>query len=109
MEYLHAHFRMEDQLNAYAETILNAKAVQPMQYRFASLDDSTRFRLPIWCYRAGAKGIYHDYLVSYFKDAALNGLLDAAPNGFTFADAETRGTSRDQVLAWYRDGYLTPA
>jgi glycosyltransferase involved in cell wall biosynthesis len=108
MAYLHTNFRVEDQLNGYAETILNATTVQPMQYRFAPLDDSTRWRLPIWCYRAGDKGIYHDYLVSYLQDAALNALLDVFPGGFTFADAEAKGAAREQVLAWYRDGYLVP-
>ncbi len=108
LDYLHAHFRVEEQLNAYAETILNAQVVPPMQYRFAPLDESTRFILPIWCYRAGAKGIYHDYLVRYTQDAALNSLLDRFAEGFTFADAAAAGVSREQVLAWYREGYLVP-
>lgn len=107
LDHLHANFRVEDQLNAYAETILTAEAAPPMQYRFAPLDESTRFILPIWCYRAGSKGIYHDYRVTYLQDAALERLLDAYPSGFTFGEA-TQGASREQVMAWYRDGYLVP-
>lgn len=108
LDYLHANFRVEDQLNAYAETILNAEAAPPMHYRFTPIDDATRFILPVWCHRAGAKGIYHDYLVTYFQDAALENLLDAYPDGFTFSDANTQGIERDQVIAWYREGYLVP-
>ncbi|MCC6802178.1 MAG: glycosyltransferase family 4 protein [Anaerolineae bacterium] len=108
LDYLHANFRLEDQLNAYAETILSAEAAPPMRYRFAPLDESTRFSLPVWCYRAGAKGIYHDYLVTYLQDAALENLLDAYPAGFTFGEAKMRGIARDQVVAWYREGYLVP-
>jgi hypothetical protein len=108
LDYLHANFRVEDQLNAYAETILNAEAAPPMQYRFAPIDEAMRFSLPVWCYRAGAKGIYHDYLVTYFQDVALEALLDAYPQGFTFNDAEAQGAAREQVMAWYREGYLVP-
>jgi glycosyltransferase involved in cell wall biosynthesis len=108
LDYLHEHFRLDAQLNAYAETILNAKTAAPMQYRFAPIDDATRFILPIWCYRARAKGIYHDYLVSYLQDAALNGLLDRFPDGFSFKDAATLGIEAARVLAWYREGYLVP-
>ena len=64
--------------------------------------------LPIWCYRAGAKGIYHDYLVTYLQDVALESLLDAHPDGFTFADAASRGIEHEQVMAWYREGWLVP-
>ncbi len=85
LDYLHAHFSVSEQLNAYAETILNARVAPPMHYRFTPIDNSTRFILPIWCYRAGRKGIYHDYLVRYYQDAALENLLDAHPQGFTFA------------------------
>ena len=95
-------------MNAYAETILSAEAAAPMQYRFAPLDEATRFMLPVWCYRAGAKGVYHDYLVTYYHDAAFESLLDAHPRGFTFAGAAEQGVSQDTVLAWYREGYLVP-
>lgn len=108
LDYLHANFRLEDQLNGYAETILTAETAPPMHYRFVPIDESTRFNLPIWCYRAGAKGIYHDFLVTYLQDAALEGLLDAYPNGFTYGAAAAQGVERDQVMAWYRDGYLVP-
>ena len=108
LDYLHANFSIEQQLNAYAETILNAQVAAPMHYRFTPIDDATRFALPIWCYRAGAKGIYHDYLVTYLRDAALESLLDAHPDGFTFADAAAQSVERDQVMPWYRDGYLVP-
>ncbi len=108
IDYLHQHFRVDDQLNAYAETILNAQLAQPMQYHFDPISAATRFRLPIWCYRAGAKGIYHDYLVSYYRDDALEGLLDAYPDGFDVAEAGAQGVDAAQVQAWYREGYLVP-
>lgn len=109
LDYLHQHFRVEDQLNAYAETILSAEVATPMQYRFAPLDDSTRFSLPIWCYRAGEKGIYHDYLVTYYRSQPLETLLDVHPHGFTFADAEAQNIPREQVTQWVREGYLYPS
>jgi hypothetical protein len=64
--------------------------------------------LPIWCYRAAGKGIYHDYLVTYYQSVALEHLLDAYPQGFTFGDAAVQNVSRDQVMDWYREGYLVP-
>lgn len=109
LDYLHEQFRVEAQLNAYAEAIVTAEVAQPMQYRFAPLDDATRFRLPIWCYRAGEKGIYHDYLVTYYQSAPLESLLDSHPDGFTFAAAESQGVSREQVTQWVREGYLYPS
>ncbi len=108
LDYLHRHFSLSDQLNAYAETILNAKLAQPMQYRFAPIDGSTRFKLPIWCYRSATRGIYHDYLVSYTQSAPLESLLDRFPDGFTFTDAQANGVSDDQVRGWYREGFLVP-
>jgi len=108
IDYLHEHFRVDDQLNAYADTILNAQLAQPMKYHFDAISDATRFTLPIWCYRAGSKGIYHDYLVSYYQDAALESLLDRYPDGFNFADAATQGVDQAQVTGWYREGYLVP-
>ena len=59
-----------------------------MHYRFTPLDDSTRFILPIWCYRAAGKGIYHDYLVSYYQAMPRSKACSMPiPHGFTFADA----------------------
>ncbi len=108
LDYLHAQLRVDDQLRAYADTILNAKIAPPMQFRFTPLDDSTRFALPIWCYRAEGKGIYHDYLADYYSSAALEGLLNRHPQGFRFGEAAADGVSADQVMGWYRDGYLVP-
>ncbi|HVU11156.1 MAG TPA: hypothetical protein VHD90_07750, partial [Phototrophicaceae bacterium] len=108
LDYLHEHFSLSAQLNAYAETILNARLAQPMQYRFSPIDGSTRFKLPIWCYRSAARGIYHDYLVSYTQSAPLEALLDRFPDGFTFADAQANGADQAQVRAWYREGFLVP-
>src|SRR5690606_22218393 len=53
--YLHQHFSLKTQLNAYAETILNARVAEPMTFRVAPIEETTRFILPVWCYRAAAK------------------------------------------------------
>ncbi len=98
LTYLHAHFRVEDQLNAYADTIVKAEVVPPMQYRFAPIDETTRFILPIWCYRAPGKGIYHDYLVSYYQEAALERLLDRYPRASALARQRRRASTMSRCL-----------
>jgi len=105
MNYLHTHYRVESQLATYAETILNAQVIDPPRYVYTPISEGTRFLLPVWCYR-GAGGIYHDYRADYTRDEALERLIDAYPNGFTFADAGD--VSRDQVMAWYRAGLVVP-
>lgn len=107
MAYLHEHYNVQKQRDAYADAILNAKRHQPMPYKFSPMDDSTRFGLPVWCYRA-RKGVYHDFRVEYLQSADFDRLIATFPIGFTFADAQTHNVSRDDVLRWYRDGYLTP-
>ncbi len=105
MNYLHTHYRVESQLATYAETILNAQVIDPPRYVYTPISEGTRFLLPVWCYR-GAGGIYHDYRADYTRDEALERLIDAYPDGFTFADAGD--VSRDQVMAWYRAGLVVP-
>ena len=102
MAYLHTHYRVETQLATYAETILNAGVIDAPRYVHTPISAATRFVLPVWCYR-GAGGIYHDYRADTTRDAALERLLDAHPDGFTLAEA-----SPEQVEAWYRAGFVVP-
>jgi hypothetical protein len=78
----------------------------PMRFRAVPLDDS-RYVLPVWCYRSAARGVYHDFRADYRRDPALLDLVDRYPDGFTLADAAA-GAPRDQVMAWYEEGYLVP-
>jgi glycosyltransferase involved in cell wall biosynthesis len=105
MRYLHTHYRAADQLAAFAETILSAQAVEAPRYVYTPITERTRFILPVWCWR-GERGIYHDYRAAYVRDAALERLIDAHPDGFSFADADSVGS--DPIMAWYRAGLLVP-
>lgn len=106
--YLHEHFDIAAQLNGYATTITGAKVAAPMPFRAVAIDDATRFALPVWCYRSPKLGVYHDFHVNYLRDAALEALIDAYPDGFTFGEAAEAGAMRNQVEDWYREGYLVP-
>lgn len=107
MAYLHEHYSVEKQRQAYADAILNARLRDELPYRLAPMNDQTRFVLPSWCYQA-RQGIYHDFHAGYLQEPALDQLLNTYPQGFTLAQAAADGVERDAVLAWYRDGYLTP-
>lgn len=107
LDYLHAHYRVEDQLQRYADTILNAKTAEPMRFQFTPITDATRYQLAPWCYQAKS-GIYHDYKADYYSSPALSALVAAHPDGFTRADAEQQGVSPDEVEYWLREGYTVP-
>jgi glycosyltransferase involved in cell wall biosynthesis len=112
LAYLHAHFDIGTQLDAYADAIERAALAPPMQYRFTPRTAATRYRLGPWCYLATApdgasRGIYHDYRRDYSRDPALIALVRAYPAGFTLADAGDQANAA-QIEAWYREGYLVP-
>jgi glycosyltransferase involved in cell wall biosynthesis len=107
LEALRARFDPRRQLDAYAATITGAQAAHPMRFRAVPIAES-RFRLPVWCYRA-ARGVYHDFHADYRDEAALLALVDAHPGGFTLADAAAAGVDAEQVMAWLDAGYVTPA
>jgi glycosyltransferase involved in cell wall biosynthesis len=107
MQYLHEHYSVQKQRAAYADAILNAQVREELRYQLNPINDQTRFILPSWCYRA-ARGIYHDFHAGYLESAELDQLVSQYPEGFTFAQANPLGVSREKVMGWYRDGYLTP-
>lgn len=108
LDYLHAHYRVDQQLDAYAETILNATTAAPMRYQFTPITEATRYILAPWCYRSSTRGIYHDYRADYNTDAPLLRLIAAHPGGFSAADAAAAGVTAAQVDSWTREGYLVP-
>ncbi len=105
LAYLRANFDTRAQLDAFADTILNAQIAAPMRYVQQSLTEHTRYQLPVWCYPSPTRGIYHDYRVSYLRDAVLLDRLRDHPNGFTRAQA---GVDAALFESWYREGYLVP-
>ena len=107
LDYLHTHYRVEDQLQRYADTILNAKVAEPLRYQFTPISKHTRYQLAPWCYQA-QRGIYHDYKADYYTSPALFGLLATHPDGFTQANAEQQGISANEVEYWLREGYTVP-
>ncbi len=107
LAYLHEHYNVQKQRDAYADAILNATRLGSLEYQLTPIGDDTRFILAPWCYRA-QRGIYHDFRADYLQSPELVRLIDAFPAGFTFADAQTLNIARDEMLRWYREGYLTP-
>jgi glycosyltransferase involved in cell wall biosynthesis len=107
LAYLREHYSVEKQRAAYADVILNARRQGELKYKLSPIGDQTRFILPVWCYPS-ARGIYHDFRSDYLQSEAFSGLLAAFPQGFTFAEAQTQGIGRYDILNWYREGYLVP-
>lgn len=107
LDYLHEHYSTEKQLQAYADVILNAQVALPLSYQLKSIDETTRFRLPIWCYQS-PQGFYQDFRADFQRLPQLALLLDTYPQGFMFADAQQHDINPETVMTWYRDGYLYP-
>lgn len=107
MAYIHQHYSTERQLNAYADTILNAQIVPPMAYQHPHMNEKTRYSLPVWCYLTD-KGVYNDFWATYHPLGILEDVINTYPQGFTIADAVAMGVSDDMVAMAYRDGFLVP-
>ena len=107
LDYLHAHYRMDRQLERYAEAIENAAVLDELRFELTPLTDHTQYRLAPWCYLAD-RGIYHDYRADYLESPALRALLIACPDGFSPALAASYGVEPERFEEWRRDGYLTP-
>jgi len=108
LAYLKRLYSTARQLRAYEQVIVNAQVRQPMTYQPQAFNDDTRFKLAPWCYRAKTRGIYHDFQAGYADLPRLQALIAAMPEGFNLADAEKHAMTHEQVMAYYRDGYLVP-
>ncbi len=108
LRYLHEHYSMEHQLARYADLILNAEVMPPMQYRHPTIDETTRFWLAPWCYINAAGMIYHDFRADYTSLDALTPLLIQSPAGITFEQAQAVGVGAETIQHWLREGYLVP-
>jgi hypothetical protein len=107
VDYLHAHYGIKDQLERYADVILNAQVAEELRYQFTPISENTRYLLAPWCYQAG-RGIYHDYKANYYTSPTLSSLINMHPDGFTTADAERQGAIARDVELWLREGYTVP-
>lgn len=108
MAYLHEHYSIERQLNAYAEIIENAQISQPMTYQHPSISEETRFKLAGWCYLSDKRGIYHDFRADYLQDEGLKEVIQQFVDGFTREQAQGLGIDRALFENFYRDGYIVP-
>jgi hypothetical protein len=108
MAYLHEHFAIEQQLNAYANAILNAQKVPPAPTRVTPLGAATRYVLAPWCYTWGDGMLFHDFAARHTHEPLLSALLAAQPDGFTPAQAAAAGADTALVDSWYRAGYVVP-
>jgi len=106
--YLKTYYSPDRQLKAYEDAIINAKVALPMAYSATAINDNTRFILAPWCYRSASRGVYHDFHAAYSALDDILPLLDAFPDGFTFADAYDKKIPQDQIMAYYHDGFLVP-
>ncbi len=107
LDYLQTHYRVEGQLQRYADAIEHAAVLDELRYEYRPLTSDTRFRLAPWCYLA-RRGIYHDYRADYLESPGLRELAALFPDGFTTAQATPHGVGAAQIEAWQRDGYLVP-
>ncbi|MDQ7024737.1 MAG: glycosyltransferase family 4 protein [Anaerolineae bacterium] len=101
MNWLHDNFQQQAMVEAYADIILTAKKRGSMIYHFTPITQETRFILAPWCYISDHQ-IYHDFGGRYQLNS-LTELIEKHPDGLTFADS-----NEEQVMAWYRDGYIVP-
>jgi glycosyltransferase involved in cell wall biosynthesis len=108
LAYLHQHYGIEQQLSRYANVILNADVAQPMTYRHPEQNEATRYRLAPWCYINGKGQVYHDFRADYTSLGALTDALRTHSHGVTMAESAALGISPDDVMNWYRAGYLVP-
>lgn len=107
LAYLHTHYGVQKQREAYAELILKAERKGPLNYRFQPLTTETRFQLAPWCFQT-SRGVYHDFRETYLQSAALNAALSQYPQGFAMADLHPLQISEAQVMQWLAEGYLAP-
>jgi glycosyltransferase involved in cell wall biosynthesis len=105
--YLHRHFEITDQLDAYAEAILGARVVGQAPARVRPLGAETRYVLPPWCYAWGDGMVFHDFRARHERMPELSALA-ALPGGFRLAQAAEAGVSAEGLAAWRRDGYVAP-
>lgn len=108
MAYLHKHFAIEQQLQAYAAAILNARTVPPAPTRVVPLGAETCYVLAPWCYTWGDGMLFHDFAARHEREPLLSALIAAHPSGFTPAQAAAAGADAGAVERWYRAGYVVP-
>ena len=108
LAYLREHYSFERMLKRYADVILNARLTEKLTYRLTPIGGETRFTLAPWCYFSERRGLYHDFRADYRPADALRSVSEKYPQGFTFEEAARHGLSREEVMAWYREGYLVP-
>lgn len=97
MEWLHEEFTQAEMVAAYADIILNAKKLPPMQYQHTPLISGTQYIAAPWCYLS-ERGVWHDFRGDYNDDPAIMALFDK--NSKTPADFD--------FDYWYREGYIVP-
>ncbi len=105
--YLHRHYGLKRQLQAYAQVIENAEIVEPMRYQRPIFDNKTRYKLAPWCYRA-KQGVYHDFLATYRDLSGVMELLDRFGDGFTMQQANNGGINPKEMKEVLEAGYLIP-
>lgn len=106
--YLQAHYGVQRQWSAYAETILGASLVEPLRYQLEPIHAETQFQLAPWCYRTENGAIYHDFRADYAHSETLERLLSQYAGIFSLTQAQADGVASVQVQDWLREGYIVP-
>lgn len=108
MDYLQAHFSLDNMVTRYVDIILNVKKKHPLPYRVPRLTKATFYQLSPWCYVSPQFGIYHDFKYEYVLVPALSELLSAYPEGFTGTQAIKAGAIAEDIHEWVDDGFIVP-
>lgn len=108
LEFLKEHYGVQEQCQAYAETIVNAKKLSPMQYRLDATSADLRYVLAPWCY-TWDDSVYHDHLAKHVQNAMLVKISQAFPAGATRYEMLMLGAAEAAVQSWMDDGYLVRA
>lgn len=104
--YLQAHFSIDQQLQAYADTILHARKLPLVSYTFSALNTSTRYQLAPWCYIWDEVNIYHDFTATHVAMPTLAAQVATSPDGFSLTSHPD--LSQEMLGKWYQDGYVVP-
>lgn len=107
MAYLHTHYGVDQQLDAYVQTILNAKKLTPVTHEFRPLTEATHYKLAPWCY-VWDDFVFHDFDAKHTKLPWLTTLLEEFDGTLTVQAAHKAGILAAEVHSLYQEGYLVP-
>lgn len=107
LTYLHEHYTIEKQLNAFADTILNAEKLPPLAYQHETLTEQTLYKLAPWCYEWDDARFFHDFSATHARLEDLSRLLKQSEI-FNTQHVLQAGIDAKKITDWYEAGYIVP-